>query len=97
MFTINQECIYTPNGQECQIMKLYGDRHRARVKMANGQELDEVAWHDLVPKEGVQAPVPEGIEGPVEVPLTEIQEDVRYEAEKPPRRFWPHREEDQKP
>lgn len=54
MFTIGQACIYIPNGTDCRVLRVYPDRHRARIKVSDsGQEIDEVAWHDLAPKEGV--------------------------------------------
>jgi len=61
MLTIGQPCIYLPNGSPCEILRLYPDRHRARIKIAEtGREIDEVAWHDLAARvEAVVPKVPE--------------------------------------
>lgn len=45
---------YLPNGSLCTVMRDFPDRHRLRIQLENGQELDEVAYHDVT--EVVAAP-----------------------------------------
>lgn len=47
MFTVGQQCTYRPNGSTCRIDKVFGERHRLRITLDNGQEVDEVAFHDV--------------------------------------------------
>lgn len=55
MFTIAQACTYLPTGMPCTIQAVFPDRHCARIVLANGQERDEVPWHDLAAQ---AAPIP---------------------------------------
>lgn len=38
---------HLPSGSECVVLVDFPDRHRVRIQLDSGQELDEVAYHDL--------------------------------------------------
>jgi hypothetical protein len=49
---------YLPNGSLCTILRDFPDRHRLRIKLGNGQELDEVAYHEVAEVAPTPAPAP---------------------------------------
>lgn len=74
---------YLRNDNICTVMADYPDRRMVRIKMDNGQELDEVNYHDLVLLE------PEVPTSPV-VETTEESETVAEvdDEEDKPRPRW---------
>lgn len=63
MFTVGKEYRHTRSGQVCRVDRVFADRQRLRITLANGQELDEVPYHDLQDLQpeagGLPAPAPE--------------------------------------
>ena len=87
MFTIGQRYRYVPNGSVCRVDRIFADRHRVRITLENGQEYDEVPFHDLHDLESAVPPVPtpeiptEGSQTPEGQGL--VATDVPYRAPKP--------------
>jgi len=80
MFTIGQTCIYLPNGAVSTVLRVYPDRHRARIQITEtGREIDEVAWHDLSVREVVAVPK---VVGDDVLPVVTAKVEVKADVEK---------------